>query len=273
MKGQICPRPVALLSVVLTLIALSACTSKPSAKLERMQSSNQNAATADPAEHYFDGGTYCVQTFLQGPAPAQPLHFSNKITESDQTLKSRDFQGDLSGDTFDLVHHDRWLATEEDKHLFQETQGADSKIISREIRDGFAEETTTNHISRSDEVGWRGGAISITQGGTPWGLFIYKPTVTRVGPEAVAGFDTIKYAIDTTHESDLEKSAGFLRQLKDYNIRGTAWVLKDANCVLQYDITDEQTATSGKTSTTHYEGSVVKKESGNTTGSASKSAS
>jgi hypothetical protein len=50
-----------------------------------------------------------------------------------------------------------------------------------------------------------------------------------------------------------------LRQLKDYNITGTAWVLKDANCVLQYNIDDEQVGTDGKVSKTHYEGTVTKK--------------
>jgi hypothetical protein len=85
--------------------------------------------------------------------------------------------------------------------------------------------------------------------------------VSRVGTENINGYDTIKYAVDTTHQSAVEKSAGMLRQLKDYNITGTAWVLKDAKCVLQYNIDDEQVGTDGKVSKTHYEGSVAKKQS------------
>ncbi len=99
----------------------------------------------------------------------------------------------------------------------------------------------------------------MAQGGTPWGLFIFKPPVTRVGTEQVNGYDTIKYAIDTTHESQMEKAAEFLRQVKDYNITGTAWVLKDVNCVLQYEIDDEQVDNDSKTTKTHYEGTITKK--------------
>src|SRR5579864_558412 len=62
----------------------------------------------DPAQHHFDGGSYCVQSFMQGSAPPQPLHFSNKVTESDQSLKSKDYEADLSGDSLDIIHRDRW---------------------------------------------------------------------------------------------------------------------------------------------------------------------
>lgn len=240
--------------VALTFLIVSGCTSKP---MPREEAAPTNAA--QPADQ-FDGGTYCAQTFIQGPALAQPLHFSNKITESDQTLKSKDFQADLSGDTVDLVHRDTWLATEQDKKFFEETSRfADPKIVRREITNGMAEETITNHATRSDGVSWRGVVVSIAQGGTPWGLFIYKPTVSRVGDESVNGYDTVKYAVDTTHESSTDKSASLLRNLADYNITGTAWVLKNANCVLQYDITDERTGTDGKVRKTHYEGTVTKK--------------
>lgn len=240
--------------VALTFLTVSGCTSKPK---PREKAAPTSAAQPD---NQFDGGTYCAQTFIQGPAPAQPLHLSNKITESDQTLKSKDYQADLSGDTVDLVHRDTWLATEQDKKFFEESSRfTDPKIVRREINNGVAVETVTNHATRSDGVSWRGAVVSIAQGGTPWGLFIYKPTVSRVGDEAVNGFDTVKYAVDTTHESSTEKSAGLLRNLADYNITGTAWVLKSANCVLQYDITDEQTGTDGKVQKTHYEGTVTKK--------------
>lgn len=236
------------------MLAFSGCTSKPKAHASR------DTATTQAANDDFDGGTYCAQTFLQGPAPAQPLHFSNKITESDPSLKSKDFEADLAGDSVDLVHRDKWLATDDDRKFFQESaRFADPKIIQRVINNGVAEETVTNHALRSDEVGWRGVTMSISQGGTPWGLFLYKPTVSRVGEETVNGFDTIKYAVDTTHESAMEKSASFLRGVADYNITGTAWVLKDHHCVLQYDITDEQTGKDGKAKTTHYEGTVLKK--------------
>lgn len=274
MKRQSCPRPVVLLSVTLLLV-FSACTSKPKSRVEPTKLSDQPAAASDMSEHYFDGGTYCVQTFLQGPATAQPLHFSNKVTESDQTQKSKDFEADLSGDTLDIVHHDHWLATEEDKKLFEESRKYDDpRVVTRDIHDGFADETITNHISRSDEVGWRGGVISIAQGGTPWGLFISKPPVSRVGTENINGYETTKYSVDTTHQTQGDKFALLMSSgMQDYNITGIAWVLKNPSCVLQYDLEFDQTGKDGKVSKTHFAGTITKKEVDQSPASPSKAAS
>jgi hypothetical protein len=97
-------------------------------------------------------------------------------------------------------------------------------------------------------------------GGTPWGLFISKPTVTRVGAENVNGYETVKYAVDTSHQSQLDKTPLLMSgQLKDYSITGSAWVLTEANCVLQYNIDFEQDGKDGSVKKTHYEGTVTKK--------------
>ena len=247
-----------LFAIGLLLFVAAGCTSRDS-KANREHDPKAPAVANDPSEHYFDGGKYCVQTFLQGPVPGQPLHFSNKVTESDQSLKSKDYEADLSGDTLDIIQHERWLVTDEERKFFEESRKSDDpKMIVRAIHDGFAEQTVTNHFTRSDEVGWS-GVTNVAQGGTPWGLFIYKPPITRVGAENINGYDTVRYVVDTTHQSQMEKSAGFLRQLKDYNITGTAWVLKDTGCVLQYEIDDERVADDGMVSKTRYEGTITKK--------------
>jgi hypothetical protein len=234
-----------------------------------MKSGNQSTAATDPNEHYFDGGTYCVQTFLEGPATAEPLHFSNKVTESDPTLRSKDFEADLAGNTLDIVHHDHWLATDDDRKFFEQSRKFDDrKLIARDIRDGFADETVTNHISRSDEVGWRGGVISITQGGTPWSLFLGKPPVARFGTESVNGFETIKYSVDTTQQSQSDKFA-----LPMSRITGTAWVLRNPSCVLQYDLEFDQIGKDGKVSKTHFEGVITQKNLGQPVASPSKATS
>ena len=103
------------------------------------------------------------------------------------------------------------------------------------------------------------GANSVVLGASPWQLFINKPPVTEVGSDNVAGYQTTKYAIDTTAQARMDK-AGLLAagRLKDYNIVGTAWVLKDKNCILQYTIDFEQDEIDGKVSKTHYEGGIIK---------------
>lgn len=234
------------------LLLAPGCTSKSAPNLKASETGP--ARTNSPLERQFDGGSYCVQTFTQGPAPAQPLHFSNKETHSDGS--SKDFEADFSGDSFDLTFSERHPANDVDRELNKDLAKTGTPVP---IRDGFAESKQTTHYPRSDESLWRIGPNSVAQAGTPWGLFIFKPAVTRVGTEQVNGYDTIKYAIDTTHESSMEKASEFLRQVKDYNITGTAWVLKDVNCILQYQIDDEQIDNHDKTNKTHYEGTVTKK--------------
>lgn len=258
-KSRMIAMITAALAIALAGLCLVACASKQ--KTETPQNAPSPAQSNAPADNHFDGGTYCAQTLLQGPAPAQPLHFSYKVTESDQSLKSKDYEADLAGDNVDLVHQDTWLATDEDRKFFQETAKFDDpKVVTRVIKDGIAEETTRNHATRSDAVGWRGITTGMAQGGTPWNLFLNKPPVSRTGTENVNGFETIKYSVDTTKQDAIDKGAlRAFAHLQDYNITGTVWVLKDANCVLQYDIAYEETSNDGKSRKTHYEGAVTKK--------------
>jgi hypothetical protein len=259
-EKRVCRR-TKLFGSILALVTVVGCTSKTKQESTTKVNTPQSTAANAPSDDHFDGGTYCAQTFLQGPPPAQLLHFSNKVTESDPSSKSKDFEADLSGDTADLIHHDKWLATDEDRKFFEESRKfEDPKVIVRTIKDGIAEETVTNHATRSDGVSWRGIVTGIAQGGTPWNLFVSKPPVKRVGTENVNGFDTVKYAVDTTQQSATDKSAlKMFSRLQDYNITGTAWILPDSNCVLQYDIDYVETGQDGKVSKTHYDGTVTKK--------------
>ncbi len=239
-------------SVALLFLTAPGCTSK-AAKANQQDETRKSAAANDPSERHFDGGTYCVQTMTQGPPPSAPVHFSNKVNESDGSVK--DFEADLSGDTLEQTIHDRHPVTDEDRKFIQ-----DSKSSVWAIHDGFAEMAITNHYTRSDESAWTVGANGAAQGASPWALFINKPAEARAGAENVNGYDTIKYSVDTTHQSQTDKSAGlFAGNLKDYNISGTAWVLKDANCVLQYNLDYEEDGIDGTVRKTHYEGTVIKK--------------
>jgi hypothetical protein len=175
------------------------------------------------------------------------------VNESDGS--SKDYEADLSGDTFDLTMHERRLATDLDRELNTLPRGAPQIPI----HDGFAEPVTTNHYTRADLSVWTSGWGSMEQGATPWSLFILKPTSTPAGFENINGFETLKYVVDTTHQSQLEKYPGTLGyRAKDYNITGSAWVAKDMGCILQYAIDLERDGKDGKVSKTHYEGGVTK---------------
>lgn len=239
----------------LALLATVGCSSK-----KPKDAQNDNPKSTAAASENFDGGTYCVQIIPQGPPVSQPVHFSNKQSESDGS--SKDFESDLSGDKFDITFHERHRATADDKP--SSTPAVDNGPIHVPARtvtvaDGFVEVVQASHYVRSNDHDWNMGVSTVAQGGTPWGLFIYKPPVTKVGTETVSGYDTTKYAVDSTHQSQLEKSPGLIGgQLKDYNIVGTAWVAKQGACVLQYQIDYEEDAKDGTVRKVHYEGSVTK---------------
>lgn len=205
---------------------------------------------SNPMQRQLDGGSYCVQTIAQGPPLSAPIHFSNKESQSDGS--SKDFESDLAGDKLDVTIHERHPATDFDREL-NTVKG----VQPIPIRDGFAESVRSNHFTRSDASGWTMGSNSVALGATPWGLFINKPTVTQAGTENIGGYDTVKYAIDTTHQTEMDKAALLMAgKLKDYNITGTAWLLKEKNCILQYAIDFEQDEQDGKVSKTHYEGGI-----------------
>jgi hypothetical protein len=226
-----------------------ACDSR--AKLSRTEGSASASTLPTPMGRQVDGGSYCVQTIAQGPPLSTPIHFSNKELESDGS--SKDFETDLVGDKLDVTIHERHPATEFDREL--NTVKGSTPIP---IRDGFAESVRTNHFTRTDVSGWTMGANSVVLGATPWGLFINKPTLTEVGPEKVGTFETVRYAVDTTHQTRMDKAALLMAgRLKDYNITGNAWVLKDKNCILQYAIDFDQDESDGKVSKTHYEGGLA----------------
>lgn len=251
LKHNLTVRFLVLSSFALVLFLAIGCSTRTATnpKEERKQ---QPTNASNPMDRQIDGGSYCVQTLTQGPPLSAPLHFSNKETESDGS--SKDFESDLTGDKLDVTIHERHPATDFDREL-NTVKG----VVPTPIRDGFAESVRTNHFTRSDASGWTMGANSIVLGASPWQLFINKPTVTQVGPDSLAGYDTVKYAVDTTHQDKMDKAALLAAgRLKDYNITGTAWVLKDKNCILQYAIDFEQDEPDGKVRKTHYEGGVTK---------------
>jgi hypothetical protein len=226
------------------------CTGHTSKTARAREADKQPASASNPMGRQLDGGSYCVQSLAQGPPLSRPIHFSNKETQSDGS--SKDFESDLAGDKLDVTIHERHPATDFDKEV-----NTMKGMTPVPIRDGFAESVRTNHFVRSDNSGWTMGANSVVLGATPWQLFINKPIVTEVGTDNISGYATLKYAVDTTHQSEMDKAALLAAgRLKDYNIVGDAWVMKEKNCILQYSIDFEQDEPSGKISKTHYEGGI-----------------
>jgi len=94
---------------------------------------------------------------------------------------------------------------------------------------------------------------------TPWGLFIAKPNVKEIGTENIAGRDAMKYAVDTDGQSQLDKMPLTMTGgIKDYTIKGSAWVDGKQDCILQYNIDYNEVLKDGSQRKTHYEGSTTR---------------
>jgi hypothetical protein len=168
----------------------------------------------------------------------------------------------LSSDKFDITFRERHRATSDDKP--GSTPAVDNEPIHVPARtvtvaDGYAEIVQVSHYVRSNDHDWNMGATTVAQGGTPWGLFINKPPVTQVGTETISGYETTKYAVDTIHQSQLEKSPGLIGgatqrlQHRRYRLGREAGRLRLA-------IPDdyEEDAKDGTVRKVHYEGSITK---------------
>ena len=232
-----------------TLISTAGCKSHAAGKpeAEKRESANTSASPSHPI-----GGTYCLETFAQGPADSRTVHFSYKQSEGDGTFK--DYEGDLAGDKLDSSVHEKQVATDMDRELAQLKSAPGPPVV-----DGFVETTRPLHETRDDRSGWSMASGGQVQAFTPWGLFIAKPNVKEVGNENVSGFDAIKYSVDTDGQSQLDKMALTLAGgLKDYTIKGTAWVDSKQQCILRYTIDYDEVKKSGTERKTHYEGNTTR---------------
>jgi hypothetical protein len=198
------------------------------------------------------GGTYCLETFAQGPADAKTVHFSYKENKGDGS--SKDYEGDLQGDKIDSSVHEKHVATDMDRELAQLKTAPGPPVV-----DGFVETTRPLHETRDDRSGWSMGSGGQVQAFTPWGLFIAKPNVKQAGSENVAGFDAVKYSVDTDGQSQLDKMPLTMAGgLKDYTIKGDAWVDSKQQCILKYNIDYDEVMKDGTERKTHYEGNTTR---------------
>jgi hypothetical protein len=237
---------MAVLSVAVSIMA--GCKSHSSLKAERQKTdSNAPAHSSAPI-----GGTYCLATYAQEPPSAAKVHFSYKENESDGSFK--DYEGDLTGDNLDSSVHEKRVAGDMDRELAKEKNLAGPPVV-----DGFVETTRSLHSTRSDRSGWSMSSGGQVQAFTPWGLFIAKPNVKPAGNENVAGVDAVKYAVDTDGQGQLEKMPLTLAGgLKDYTIKGNAWVDSRQECILQYSIDYDEVLKDGTQKKTHYEGNTTR---------------
>jgi hypothetical protein len=92
-----------------------------------------------------------------------------------------------------------------------------------------------------------------------------QPGVKYAGDEQIGGYDARRYDFDLTGvDADIKKAmtlgnAAGLRQTKDYNVKGSAWIAKEDGRMVRFRFDNIYTFADGKLDGTHFEGSVCKK--------------
>lgn len=92
-----------------------------------------------------------------------------------------------------------------------------------------------------------------------------QPGVKYVGDEQTGGYDARHYTFDLAGvDADIKKAMQMgnslgLRQTKDYNVKGSAWIAKSDGRMVKFSFDNIYTFSNGKIDSTHYEGTITKK--------------
>lgn len=92
-----------------------------------------------------------------------------------------------------------------------------------------------------------------------------QPGVKYISDEQTGGYDARHYDFDLTGvDADIKKAmelgnAVGMRQTKDYNVKGSAWISKDDGRMIKFSFDNIFTFADGKISDTHFEGMITRK--------------
>ncbi|HKR83128.1 MAG TPA: hypothetical protein VJS37_03070, partial [Terriglobales bacterium] len=92
-----------------------------------------------------------------------------------------------------------------------------------------------------------------------------QPGVKYVGDEQSGGYDSRHYDFDLAGvDADIKKAMEIgnslgMRQTKDYNVKGSAWISKDEGRMVKFSFDNIYTFSDGKLESTHYEGVITKR--------------
>ncbi len=92
-----------------------------------------------------------------------------------------------------------------------------------------------------------------------------QPGVKYVGDEQTGGYDAHRYDFDLAGvDANIKKAmelgnAMGMRQTKDYNVKGSAWIAKEDGRMVKFSFDNIYTFSDGKIDSTHFEGTVTKK--------------
>lgn len=203
-------------------VAIAACNSTPAAK-------NAQDKTADAASGSQDAqvGLMCVGEHISNPP--EPFHYSYKYSGSPGSI---DIEAEITPQSMDIISNDG--------------TGAHSY-----------------HAVRSDDTNWN-SAVLIFSGLRFTGLAARVESLNgtsalvREGTESINGYNTTKYAIDTTRANPSDRQQFETMFNKGSFEKGTVWASSDG-CAVNLVLDEAIFQNDGSVDKVHYEFASVKK--------------
>lgn len=119
------------------------------------------------------------------------------------------------------------------------------------------------HGVRSDETSWGQAvldlsSLKLTVMSSRLVILNDSSAITRQGPESVNGYDTVKYAIDTTSASSSDQKKYETLLGKGSYEKGTVWIPADG-CAVKLILDEGSAQTNGSVDKAHYEIARIRK--------------
>jgi hypothetical protein len=240
----------ALLLSVLLIMQFAACTSsksKPSAGMDRVASSLNNVGASTNTTAGLPDLADAMEKLKNAiEKPTSPFHISFKKSESSGLLY--ECEADVSS---------VGIIGQQTDHSPEVKVGTDVFPANTRVRklsgtpNGSLNWST---VRGGIEMTYLSGHIGDAQEGAKY-----------IGEGQSGGYNTRRYDFDLAGiDATIKKAMGVGnalgagRQVKDFNIRGSAWIAKDAGQMVKFQYDTIYSFSNGETETIHYEGTVTK---------------
>lgn len=214
------PAHLILAAIYIVLVTCSACTSKSESKSAERRMTTASASSGPHID------VMCIGDRIDNPP--EPFHYSYKYNDASGSTEK---QADITPKAMDIT-----------------------------IKDGSGSHSF--HGVRSDEASWNSAVLdlsnlNITAMSSRLDALNDTPAITAQGTESINGYDTTRYAIDTTTAtaSDRQKFEELFG--RGAFEKGTAWVPSDG-CAVKL-VLDERVSLSGNLKDAHYEIARIRK--------------
>ena len=226
---------------LMSLTVIVACSSKPSVHTANASSVTSAAQTNNGAD--LQAAMDKLEASIHKPSAA--FHASFKKTTSEGFLYECEADVSPRGIT---------------------GQQTDSNPATKVGDDVFPANTRTRQLNGTPygSPNWQAAYGGISMAYLNGHIRDAQPGVKYIGDEQTGGYDVRHYDFDLTGvNADIKKAMELgnslgMRQTKDYNVKGSAWIAKDDGRMVKFSFDNIFTFGDGKIDSTHFEGTITK---------------